>query len=1024
MATLPTISTPIWGIDASTPLASGGPWFENSGGISNGGPPAITAYPGAVQSVQDLVTQVDWWDLLGPAPLQANIQNSLPGWNLSTYQPYSFAGSEDVDNVIYTIQGAPGGVPSSPAPFTTFVVCSFTTTPGTAVQRLWSITDWPDTATWVNGTSVWATSSGFYFSRGSSTYTATTHVATTPVSDTVYVVVATYSGGKTGTLTLTVNSLTAATTTATDMSDPSTVSWAIGNYGAAGYNGGAQDPLIGYLFEGRTWGSAASATEISALITYGTSKWVGATSYNLSLSETATTATAFAATGHAAITIAETAATSDTCAATASPMAATIVETATTADTYAAAATAALQVSETATTADAVAATGHAAAAVAETAGTSDTYAATATVALQIAETATAADAIAAIGHAAGAIAEAVTTADALSTAPPPLALAEAVTAADMITAASTVPLAVTETATASDTLAATRIAALAVTETATIGDALAATSAATAVIAEAVTASDQATASANTPLAIAETTTASDALAITPHLNQAISESAAAADTIVSTATIAPISIAETTTTSDAYLALAAGNYAASLADNVTATDLIASTATIAPIQVTETVTTADTLVLSGVLVGVAETATAADSFTLFPPVNILPNSAGAGAVSGLLPTPGALPDGWALQSNPGLSVEVIAAAAGYTDIRFFGTSTGGDLNVTFASGPYPIALPSWTYTQSNNLAMISGSMANVAAIVQAVDNLDINNNYLGSANYQVDTLTGTLTNFSGTFVTASDTARLNSHLAVAGTTAGGAVDITIRVQDPQILQAVAIASAALSDTVTATDSIQIQPGFSIQISEGVAAHDALSSTATIAPIQITETVTTQDTVTALSSGNYAASIFELVAASDIIVPAALLPTTLHESVAASDTLVAAATQTATIQESVATTDHLAATGVFNLSISEGVAATDTLVPNLTVALTLAEDVAVTDTLFPILSLYAAIGARTRRPRPGVSVGQIPAMFAAIAGRTRTPHGAGRALFCAMSNVQSVTIAPDIRTVQIPKDT
>lgn len=187
------------------------------------------------------------------------------------------------------------------------------------------------------------------------------------------------------------------------------------------------------------------------------------------------------------------------------------------------------------------------------------------------------------------------------------------------------------------------------------------------------------------------------------------------------------------------------------------------------------------------------AGTGAGSDSSTLAGgPLNILPNSALAGIVTG---TPGTLPTGWEVTQIGGLNLQVVATGTDigtgqiYIDIRFFGTSNGIGVNLGFST-PDVAGLPSWPYTQSDYVALVAGSEANIGAVFQGTDFIDSGGNYLGSAGFTFLTLTGSVANFQASFTSDPATAALSFGLGLFGPTNGGAIDITLRIVYPQLLQ------------------------------------------------------------------------------------------------------------------------------------------------------------------------------------------------------------------------------------------
>ena len=448
---VPTIATPLFALDMSAPLSDNG-FFPNNGGANNGGGTPISSLPAVIGSVTDLAKPgQSWWDILNTAPMTGTLQNGMPGLEITSHNncPYLFVGDEDALNNIYVLQGAPGGVPSgTPAPFTVLSIFKFTTLPtGSTPARLFSATDFGGTT--FAGLSVYTTSTGFYFERGGSTVATPLAVTTTLALDTLYVVVATFSGfGASDPMTLTVNALPTATTNPTGTME--TGPWTVGGLMSAGYNGSAQDPTICDFFESRVWGSAATSGQVAQLIAYGTGKWAGMPA--LALSETAPATDHLDLVVRMAGTLSEQAAATDHLAPVVG-MAGTLSETVIATDHLAAAAVFAMALSDKLSPTDSYTSTsaGAFALALSERLSPTDQMAPTAGLAHGLSETASATDTLAPAASFAHALADTAAASDALVVAPFKLSMSDTRSISDSLAPSVHVAIALSESAPAAD---------------------------------------------------------------------------------------------------------------------------------------------------------------------------------------------------------------------------------------------------------------------------------------------------------------------------------------------------------------------------------------------------------------------------------------------------------------------------------------------------------------------------------------------------------------------------------------------
>lgn len=308
--------------------------------------------------------------------------------------------------------------------------------------------------------------------------------------------------------------------------------------------------------------------------------------------------------------------------------------------------------------------------------------------------------------------------------------------------------------------------------------------------------------------------------------------------------------------------------------------------------VTLSDTVTTSSSLIPASGTLGYSQ--------SIGSPVNILTNSAGAGGVVG---TPGTLPTDWVIRNTPGLSSQVVATTSGsFTDVRFFGTSTGGDLNFTFDQ-TFVTAQPSTTYTMSVGMAMTAGSLANIANVDQGMDSLDGSGGYISSGGGRNNVLTGSVQTFSSSMVSDPATGKINAHFSLAGTSAG-AVDITLRLQNPQVtgfgsdtavttdafvLSSITNYSQSLGNTTATSDALTIAAlGYSAGLNDTVATATSQSTTGYGLALPV-ELASSSDTLTALA-GAFSGVLGDTVATSSLAQSQVFA--TLADTITASDNL------------------------------------------------------------------------------------------------------------------------------------
>jgi len=181
------------------------------------------------------------------------------------------------------------------------------------------------------------------------------------------------------------------------------------------------------------------------------------------------------------------------------------------------------------------------------------------------------------------------------------------------------------------------------------------------------------------------------------------------------------------------------------------------------------------------------------ADGATAGSLTNVFGNSTLAGAVAG---SPGTLPTGFdaTTQAN-GLAFQVVNTGTDgttgntFVDLRMHGTGTGVDCNIYLSGLGGTATQPTTNYTMSIGLAIVGGSTANLAGIALASNNLDSGHNFISGAVFDGLTLTASLSTFTTSFATTGTNAFNSFGIDLETPTNGQPVDITLRIEFPQLL-------------------------------------------------------------------------------------------------------------------------------------------------------------------------------------------------------------------------------------------
>lgn len=191
--------------------------------------------------------------------------------------------------------------------------------------------------------------------------------------------------------------------------------------------------------------------------------------------------------------------------------------------------------------------------------------------------------------------------------------------------------------------------------------------------------------------------------------------------------------------------------------------------------------------------------------SATLQSRSNQIRNNGMIGAVAG---TPGTLPTNWAIATASGLSTTVfspfVANGIEYIDLRIFGTSSGLLYQINDELGGIIAAVVGQTWTESQFLAIVGGSIANITTVYFGWNQ---QNSVPAAIGGQVSSdikasLTSSLTRFTYTATTnQAATAWLRPILFAMEFSSGVAIDITLRIGCRMLHQG----AAALSPIRTA---------------------------------------------------------------------------------------------------------------------------------------------------------------------------------------------------------------------------
>lgn len=171
---------------------------------------------------------------------------------------------------------------------------------------------------------------------------------------------------------------------------------------------------------------------------------------------------------------------------------------------------------------------------------------------------------------------------------------------------------------------------------------------------------------------------------------------------------------------------------------------------------------------------------------------INSIRNSVGLGAVAG---TPGTMPTNWIffLNSITGISSTIVGVnqdkGVPYLEIRIFGTpsaTVAQGIQITFEGSNIIGAAASQVWTQSLWCKIVGGSTANISAF--NLNTQQYNAGAFVQSNNNAFTPTSALVRYSSTVTFSASTTTHAVPVLGIGTTAGQAIDITLRIGLPQL--------------------------------------------------------------------------------------------------------------------------------------------------------------------------------------------------------------------------------------------
>jgi hypothetical protein len=172
----------------------------------------------------------------------------------------------------------------------------------------------------------------------------------------------------------------------------------------------------------------------------------------------------------------------------------------------------------------------------------------------------------------------------------------------------------------------------------------------------------------------------------------------------------------------------------------------------------------------------------------------NLLRNSIGTGALSGTIGSGGAVPQYWSISPANGLTRQITAIGSesgyDYIEVKYSGTPTANYAFLMFESNTQIGVSEGEQVTGAFSHKLVAGSTSNIAAIQQVFDQCQSSGVATSGQYANVGTVDGTWRRASATRTisnTTPDTARVRNGLFLS-LTVGNAIDITLRLSQPQL--------------------------------------------------------------------------------------------------------------------------------------------------------------------------------------------------------------------------------------------
>lgn len=191
----------------------------------------------------------------------------------------------------------------------------------------------------------------------------------------------------------------------------------------------------------------------------------------------------------------------------------------------------------------------------------------------------------------------------------------------------------------------------------------------------------------------------------------------------------------------------------------------------------------------------------------------NSIRNSSGVGATAGVVGSGGALPTNWghAGGNTSGLAVTVVGTGLEnglpYVDIRYSGTTTNTGFELIFEGAGVVAASAGQTWVSSHFVRMVGGSTANIVGVWSQVDG--ISGSPGAGLGPSVLPTNAPLRQTSGGFSLGTGTTSVRCGLAMTVTN-GAAVDVTLRISQPQLEQASFASDPILTTSAAVTRAIE----------------------------------------------------------------------------------------------------------------------------------------------------------------------------------------------------------------------